>query len=121
MAPDAPAQINLHPTAMEIAQMPRFCWEGLVPNAKGGEFTIVGCGPSANHFCSGLLYMIRAKGNVKKQTRLGLLGLADADIRYTEGGIAAYPKCSIREDVANARAEVNNLLTIYGVKRPRAQ
>ena len=122
VAPDASGQTSMHVTPVEIAQLPRFCWAQLeVPNAQGGEFHIVDCGPAANHYCSGLIYMIRAKGHVNKQGRLDLLGHADTDVRYTEKAIADYPKCSIREHVAATRAELNNLLTLFCSKRPRAQ
>jgi hypothetical protein len=123
IAPDASAQNNMGVTPIETALLPRACWAQLaVPGADGEEFHIMNCGPAANHYCSGVLYMIRAKGNVKnKQTRLDLLANADIDVRYTEKAIADYPNCSIRESVAATRAEINNLLTIYGSKRPRAQ
>ena len=65
--------------------------------------------------------MIRAKGHVTKQERLGLLGHADVDIKYTENAIADYPKCSIREHVAGTRVELDHLLTMFGFKRPRAK
>jgi hypothetical protein len=122
MAPDASGQTSMHVTPVEIAQLPRFCWAQLeVPNAQGGEFHIVDCGPAANHFCSGLIYIIRAKSQMNKSARLDLLGHADTDVRYTEKAIADYPRCSIREHVVATRAELNNLLTIFGSKRPRAQ
>jgi hypothetical protein len=122
LVPVASGQTSMHVTPVEIAQLPRFCWGQLeVPDAKGGEFAIVDCGPAANHFCSGLIYMIRAKGHVNKSTRFDLLGHADVDVRYTEKAIVDYPKCSIRENVIATRAELNNLLTIYGYKRRRAQ
>jgi hypothetical protein len=109
-------------TALEIAQLPRFCWgQYRVPNVKGDEFSILNCGPAANHFCPALVSILRAKGHVKKGTRLGLLGIADADIRYTERAIADYPNCTIRESVANARAEVNSLMTMFGYNRPKAR
>jgi hypothetical protein len=111
------------PTTIEIAQLPRFCWAQLqVPNVQGPEFSIVDCGPGANHFCSGLMYMIRAKGHMTdKRGRLDLLARADGDVRYTERAIADYPKCSIRDSVAATRAELDNLMTIYGYKRPMAK
>jgi hypothetical protein len=122
IAPDASAQTSMHVTPVETALLPRFCWAQLqVPGANGDEFHIADCGPAANHYCSGLIYMIRARGHVDKQTRLNLLTNADIDVRYTEKAIADYPNCSIREHVTSTRAEVNNLLTIYGSKRPRAQ
>ena len=119
LAPDARGQQNVN--SVEIARLPRFCWAQYVPDAKGDEFRIRDCGPAANHFCPALIYLIRARGNVKKQERLGLLGRADVDVRYTERAIADYPKCSIREDVAGTRAQLNSLMTMYGFKRPRAQ
>ena len=52
---------------------------------------------------------------------IGLPGAADAEVRYTEKAIAGYPNCSVRENVAGARAQIDSLLTIYGSKRPKAQ
>jgi hypothetical protein len=122
VVPVASGQTSMHVTPVEIAQLPRFCWAQLeVPNAKGDDFRIISCGPAANHYCSGLIYMIRAKGHVTKQTRLDLLGHADSDVKYTEKAIADYPQCSIREHVAGTRVELNQLLTMFGYKRQRAQ
>jgi hypothetical protein len=122
LVPVACGQMGLHPTSIEIAQLPRFCLSQVqVPDAKGAEFSIVGCGPGANHYCSALLAMIRAKGRVNKSTRSDLLGGADANVRYTEKAIADYPKCPIREHVVATRAELNSLLTIYSYKRPKAK
>jgi len=116
------AQTSMNVTPVEIAQLPRFCWAQLqVPNATGDEFRIIDCGPAANHYCSGLIYMLRAKGHVNKQTRSDLLGHADVDVRYTEKAIADYPKCSIRQDVANTRVELDHLRTIFGVAGPKAK
>ena len=109
-------------TAIEIAQLPRFCWAQLqVPNTEGDDFRIIDCGPAANHYCSALIYIIRAKGHVPKQQRLGLLGHADVDVKYTEKAIADYPKCSIREHVAGTRVELDHLLTMFGFSRGRAR
>ena len=122
LVPVAWGQTSLHVTPVETAQLPRFCWAQLqVPNAQGDDFRIIDCGPAANHYCSALIYMIRAKGHVTKQERLGLLGHADVDIKYTENAIADYPKCSIREHVAGTRVELDHLLTMFGLKRPRAK
>jgi hypothetical protein len=107
-------------TPVEIAQLPRFCWAQYVPDATGDDFRIRDCGPGANHYCPGLVAMIRARSQANKSAKLGLLGNADAEVRYTEKAIADYPKCSIREHVADTRAAVNNLLTMYGSKH-RAQ
>jgi hypothetical protein len=119
VVPFAHGQDNVKP--IEIAQLPSFCKAQYVPDAKGDEYRIRDCGPAANHFCPALIYLIRAKGHVNKSTRLRLLGSADADVRYTERAIADYPKCSIRDDVANARAQVNSLMTMYGYNRPKAK
>ena len=122
LVPVAWGQTSLHVTQVETAQLPRFCWAQLqVPNAQGDDFRIIDCGPAANHYCSALIYMIRAKGHVTKQERLGLLGHADVDVKYTENAIADYPKCSIREHVAGTRVELDHLLTMFGFKRPRAK
>lgn len=122
IVPVASAQSSMHVTPVETALLPRFCWAQLaVPGATGIEFHIMDCGPGANHYCSGLIYLIRAKHQVTKQGKLDFLANADVDVRYTENAIADYPKCSIREHVAGTRSEINTLLTLYGSKRPRAQ
>jgi hypothetical protein len=110
-------------SSVEIAQLPRFCWAQYeVPNADGDEYKISGHCPGANHYCPALIYLIRAKGHVKnKNSRLDLLGRADTDIRYTEKAIKDYPKCPIHDHVAASRAEVNNLMNLFGFKRPRAK
>jgi hypothetical protein len=114
------AQSNI--TSVEIALLPQFCWMQLqVPNVSGDQFHIRDCGPAANHYCSALLYIIRAKHAANKRGRQDLLGHADVDVRYTEHSIAGYPQCSIREHVASTRAELNNLFTLYGIPRPKVQ
>lgn len=110
----ASAQSSLHVTPSEVAQLPRFCWAQLeVPGVSGPEFHIANCGPGANHYCSALIYMLRARSRGTKNERLGLLGEADGDLRYTEQAIASYPNCSIKEHVAGTRHDLNTLLKIY--------
>jgi hypothetical protein len=121
--PDAFAQTaSMNATAVEIALLPRFCWAQFgVPNADGDEFKMQACGPGANHYCGALIYVIRAKHEANKSTRLDLLGHADADTRYTERAIKDYPNCSVRDHVAATRVEINDLIVLYGGKRPKAQ
>jgi len=106
------------PTALEMAQLPKFCWgQFRVPNATGDEFRIRDCGVYSNHYCYALMYLVRARSpRTNKQGRVDLLGHADVDIRYTEHGIKDYPKCSIRDNVLKSRIEVDNLLRMYGGK-----
>ena len=113
---------ELHATSIEIAQLPTFCWAQFeVPNAQGSEFTIRDCGFATNHYCPGLIYLIRAKGPAAKGKPLQLLSVADVNTSYTERGIKDYPRCPIREHVEATRAEINHLLRIYGSKPAAAR
>jgi hypothetical protein len=113
---------DLHVTSIEMARLPQFCWMQFeVPDAKGDDFRIQDCGVAANHYCPGLLYLMRAKGPAAKGRPLPLLQHADIDVAYTERAIADSPKCSIREHVDATRAEINHLLLIYGGKRSNAK
>ena len=110
---------------LEIALLPHFCWAQLkVPNAVGPEFNFPPtgqCGPGMNHYCPGLAQMIRAKHAVNKAERFSNLWQADANIRYTENAMQGYPNCPLREHVAGSRAEINNLMNVYGYKGPRSK
>jgi hypothetical protein len=122
VAPASGQTASTNATAVEIAQLPTFCWAQFgVPNTDGDQFRMQACGPGANHYCGALIQLIRAKHAPNKSARLDLVGHADADVAYTERAIKDYPQCSIREHVAGTRAEVNSLLIIYGGKRVRAQ
>ena len=113
---------DLHITSVEIALLPQFCWTQFeVPDARGDEFRIRDCGVAANHYCPGLLYLVRAKRAAAKVRPLPLLQHADIDVNYTERAIADSPKCSIREHVDATRAEINHLLRMYGSKPVNAK
>jgi hypothetical protein len=121
--PDAFAvEADTRPSAIEIAQLPQFCWHHYnVPNAVGPEFDMPPpklCGYGMNHYCNGLVALIRAKHAVGRGERLSMLGAARQNILYTEGAIQAYPECPIHDHVAASKAEVDHLLAISGGKRP---
>ncbi len=122
---NAQAQDDDHPTTVEIARLPTFCWgQFKVPDAKGPEFNMPSayeCSWGMNHYCTGLINLLRAKSAPNKNQRLFWLGRADGNVRYTENAIKDFPKCSLREHIAASRAEVNNLMAISGGKRPKAQ
>jgi hypothetical protein len=105
-----------YPTALELAQLPKFCYaQYQVPNATGDEFRIRDCGPAMNHYCSGLMWIIRAKAATgNKNARMTMLGRAATDITYTENGMKDYPQCPLREHVAASKVQVLNLQKIYG-------
>jgi len=108
---------DMHVTSVEIALLPQFCWAQFeVPNTEGDDFRIRDCGYAANHYCPGLIYLIRGKRPPAKQRPLPFIQHADVDVAYTERAIAGYPKCSIHEHVDATRAEINHLLRMYGGK-----
>ena len=111
---------QLVPTAIELVQLPKFCYgRANVPNATAPEFNLpTDCGAGVNHYCSGLIHLIRAKASGNKNKVISELGQAENDIRYTEEWIRPFPNCSIREQVAASRAEVNGLRAAYGIKPP---
>ena len=111
---------NMGITSVEIAQLPTFCWGSLeVPNSTGAQFNFpASCGPGMNHYCGGLVKLIRAKHAPNKQQRMSLLGGAATDIRYTENAMKDFPGCPIRDHVAASKVEVNNIIRLYGGAAP---
>jgi len=119
------AQDDQHPTTLEIARLPTFCWAQFsVPNAIGPQFTMPPaseCGWGMNHYCFGLIDLIRAKTTTNKRDRVKWIAFANLNVGYTEANLRDFPRCSLREHIAASRAEVDNLMLIYGVKQPRKQ
>ena len=108
---------DMHVTSIEMAMLPQFCWRQFeVPDTQAEEFRIHDCGPAANHYCPGLIYLIRGRRETRKNSALSFLHHADIDVRYTESAIADSPNCSIREHVDKTRAQINHLLRMYGGK-----
>lgn len=122
-AGEAMAQVTgLNPTAAELAQLPRFCMRQLGgPNAAGADPGPVMCGPGTNHYCPGLVWLIRAKATRDIQRKKGLLMTAANDVRYTEEWIAKYPNCSIRRHVQETRAEIEALQRAFSVVPGRSK
>ncbi len=108
---------DMHVTSIEMAMLPQFCWRQFeVPDTQGEEFRIRDCGVAANHYCPGLIYLIRGRRETRKNSALPFLQHADIDVRYTESAIADSPNCSIREHVDKTRVQINHLLRMYGGK-----
>jgi hypothetical protein len=113
------AKERLRVTDAEIAQLPKFCWKEMgVPNLPAtGEFRIQKCGAWANHYCEGLVQLIRAKLQVKQGKRPYLLGKAGDAIEYTDKNTKSYPSCSIRSHIEETKLEVQKIRSIYGGAR----
>lgn len=119
----AMAQVTgLNPTAAELAQLPKFCWEQLgMPNAVGADYRPLMCGPGTNHYCPGLVWLIRAKATRDIQRKKSLLSTAANDVKYTEEWIAKYPNCSIRRHVQATKAEIEALQRALSVVPGRSK
>ena len=50
----------------EATQLPKFCWSQYL-DVKGPEYEINGVGPAMNHYCDGLVELIRANKNFGNQ------------------------------------------------------
>ena len=104
-------------TDAEIVRLPKFCWAQMeVPGAVGAEFTPQNCGPGTNHYCPGLVDLLRAKSPLtkSKSDRIRFLRSVENSIAYTEKWTKDQPYCSITPHVQATKAEVARLLVIYG-------
>ena len=107
-------------TAAEIIMLPKFCWAQIeVPNARGPEYSPQGCGVGTNHYCPGLVKFIRAKRLADKQKMVAMLAGVENDIKYTEGWIKDYPKCSIRSHLESTKTELQKLRGSHGNPGPQ--
>ena len=105
-------------SALEIAQLPKFCYEQYVDGVSGPEYSIGrSCGPGMNHYCGALVSLIRAKrvsGNSNE--RLKQLSMAKTDVVYTLKWMEPYPACQIRDHVKATLTEIEMQMKIYGTK-----
>ncbi len=89
---------------MEMSQLPKYCYAQYLDDklASNPTYSIQGCGPFMNHFCPGLLGLIRAQQPSHKpfQRRADLSRAMD-NIEYTLKGMPAV--CWLRADAEAAR------------------
>jgi hypothetical protein len=107
--------------ATELVQMPTFCWGECSDQIVGPQYRIdrsqAACGPGSNHYCFGLMHLVRAKRIVgDKKKKVANLKIAQGATRYTMSGIEKFPNCSIRSHVNNTWNEVNMMLMGLGEK-----
>lgn len=105
-----------HATKSEAAQLPLFCWGQLMSDEfRGPEYQILDCGPFMNHYCLGLLKIVRANrtiGNIE-QKKSYLRG-ARIDTETTLKDMTPYPNCSIREHAEKTLQQINSMQRAFG-------
>ena len=93
----------------EVALLPKFCWAQYMENVEGPEYgiPIKTCGYAMNHYCIGLVELIRANRSfanpgIRKQH----LMRAREDTLYTLRGMKDYPACPIRAHAESTLRQV---------------
>ena len=106
-------------SALEKSQLPLFCYGQMgVPGATGPQYNIPsGCGSGMNHYCPGLVALIRAKKELDRRKALTLLSSVEVDVRYTLDWMKGFPNCAIRGHVEATKAEVERLKLLWGGSR----
>lgn len=103
-----------HAAPEEVMQLPKYCYSQYLDGSLSGfEFSIPqeSCGPAMNHFCSGLVAMMRAqKLSLRKAERIGYSQDAIRNINYTLHDMK--PGCFITNDVLSAKRRADMLAQI---------
>ena len=97
------------PSKSEAALLPRFCWQQMLGNVQGPEYTIPRstCGDSMNHYCVGLVDLGRANRTIgDKRKRATLLKVARKDTEYTLRAMEKFPNCQIRAHAEKTMADI---------------
>jgi hypothetical protein len=102
---------NYKPTPSEQALLPTFCW-GQFNEAFSGpqnaEYNIHDCGAVINHYCPGLVDLMRANKTFGNRGRkMNYLQSAKTNTLYTLNGIADYPQCPIRGHVESTLRQID--------------
>lgn len=102
--------------AVEVAQLPAYCWSTYMKGVSGPQYSIDrrSCGPGTNHYCPALVEVIRAKRKVADRTaRFRHLTEARNKTLYTIRHLEKYPGCVIRGDVDSTLREIDGMLKGY--------
>lgn len=90
-----------HPSASEVALLPRFCWKQFFGKKfSGPQFEIprATCGVGTNHYCPALVLLNRANRTFGNQSlRRKYLRFAKKKVQYTLRWTEKYPACPIRD------------------------
>ena len=71
------------------------------------------CGWHMNHYCSGLLYLMRSEySTVPRNYQIQWLATAKESTEYTLKGMQAYPYCPLRSHVEATLMKVNARLAV---------
>lgn len=99
-------------TAIEQAQLPRYCYYLHVDKKYQGhpQYDMPrSCGPFTNHYCEGLIALMRAqKATAPAKERRDNAGRAVSAIEYTLKGVTK--ECPIRADAEAALARAKSVL-----------
>ena len=108
---------KLKAPADEVVLLPQFCWAQYMPGIEGPQYSINGCGVWMNHYCPGLLELIRArKPNTTRGQKIQHLKVAKSATEYTLMHMEDHPVCSIRKQAQETLQQINMLLRLYGQK-----
>lgn len=97
-------------SAAEIAKLPKYCYAQYLSEqlAKDPQHSIQGCGAFMNHFCPGLVDMMRAqKPTSQRWERAERIESARKNFAYTLEHMP--PNCWLRADAEKAAQEANTL------------
>lgn len=98
------------PTALEITQLPPYCWGQFNPQFRGAGMAAYniprGCGKDMGHFCPALVSLQRAK---KGNNRSYWINVAEDHMGYTLDRLGDPKKCPIADDIHRYAAEIRSL------------
>jgi hypothetical protein len=107
------------PSALEMTQLPQYCWGQFDKKFAGlPGYTISNCGGGMNHFCMGLVYMLRAnKPGTPRSQKIGPITQARVELQYTIDRMA--PNCPISADVQAAELRLRVMEAGVGIQPRR--
>lgn len=95
-------------------KLPNYCYYQYFGRTEPQYRFPKGCGPSMNHFCGGLVALLRARDSLDKKWKRHYYRLAEKEIGYTKRGIEQYPQCPLHPVVNQTYMEAKSGLRIYG-------
>ena len=103
-----------------VMSLPKMCWSEYIESvANNPDYMLQSppCGVYTNHFCPGLLKIVKAERLEDLNQKLVQLRMAKDDMNYTLHFTEAYPECTLRPLAQRNLIRIENEIELIKIRQ----